>query len=472
MEFETVIGLEIHSELKTLSKAYCSCKAEFGGKANTRCCPVCMGLPGTMPVLNKQVVEYAVRLGLAANCSINEYSRQARKNYFYPDLPKGYQITQSDKPLCYDGFVNLDGKKIRINRIHIEEDAGKLIHEDGRTKVDYNRAGIGLVEIVTEPDLRSSVQAGRFLEKIRQMLLDLGISDCKMQEGSLRCDVNVSVREKGKTEYNERCEMKNINSFSGVVRCIEYEEKRQKAILSSGGFVTNETRRWDDIKGESYLMRTKENQADYRYFPEPDIPVIHVTKDEIERIRRALPELSYERTERYKLDFSLRDEEARIISENKAYTKLFEESVKAGGSPITAAKFITGGISRILSRETDCVKEINFTGYELAGLLKMVDSNTITQTAAQNVLELMFEGIGTPEQIVKENNFTQISDKEAITEVIKSVLSENEKSVKDYKSGKKNAFGYLVGQCMKKSQNRANPEVVKEALNEILEVIR
>ena len=468
MKFETIIGLEIHSELNTKTKAYCSCPVVFGGEANTRCCPVCMGMPGALPVLNKNVVESAVKLGIALNCNINEFSKQARKNYFYPDLPKGYQISQADKPICSNGFIEIDGKNIRINRIHIEEDAGKLIHEGGITKVDYNRAGVPLVEIVTEPDLNSADEAKRLLEKIRLILIYLGISDCKMQEGQLRCDVNVSVRKKGDNILNPRCEMKNINSFSAIIRCIEYEEKRQQEIITSGGVIGEETRKWDDEKGMSILMRTKEEKADYRYFPEPDLPTIHVSKDEYNKIKSEIPCLPDEKMRIYTEQYGIRHECAETIIKTKAYAALLDDAVVHGAPANMTANLIAGSISAILNKNGD-VKHHTFTGDKLAELALMIQNEEVSITAANKILEIMFESGEKPEKIATECGFTILNDVEKLTEIVKECLQENEKSVMDYKNGKKNAFGFIVGQCMKKSKGRANPRLINEILKKEIE---
>lgn len=469
MNYETNIGLEIHVELSTKTKAFCSCRVSFGEDANTNCCPVCMGFPGTLPVLNREVVEYGVKMGLALNCRINEVSKSARKNYFYPDLPKGYQITQGDRPLCEDGFLDVDGHRIRIKRIHLEEDAGKLIHENGKTMVDYNRAGVPLIEIVTEPDLKNSEEVKIFLNKIRNILLYLEISHCKMQEGNLRCDVNVSVREKGQEEYNERCEMKNINSVSGILRCIKYEEDRQRKILDSGGMVNRETRRWDDEKGESYLLRKKEADADYRYFEEPDLPGVCIDESFLSDLKKTLPKLPDEKLHEYIEKYAFSEEDALNIVNHKHFTILLDDAVKSGANPKSVANKILGDISRIINDKNISPEEIPFTGEELAEVTKMVDEEIITSTNGKRVLEIMFEEKKKPGEIVKEKGFTVIKDDLFIKNLVKAVLEENEKSVSDYKKGKKNAFGYLVGQCMKKSENKADPKMVKEALENCLE---
>lgn len=469
MEFETVIGLEVHAELATKTKAFCSCEVTFGKAANTYCCPVCMGLPGAMPVINKRAVEYAHMLGIATNCKINLKSQFARKNYFYPDLPKGYQISQSDFPICENGHIMVNDRKIRINRIHIEEDAGKLVHTKGETKVDFNRAGVPLVEIVTEPDLRSNTEAKEFLEKIREILLYLEISHCRMQEGNLRCDVNVSVRKKGEDKYAERCEMKNINSFSGAVRCIEFEEKRQRDILLNGGVIKRETRRWIDEENRSVLLRNKEDGADYRYFPEPDLPVLVIEKTEHERLKQSMPELPDKKRERYKNDYGFSKYECDEIVRVKTFSHMLDEGVSCGGNAKKLYNWLVSDVARIINDKNMTPEDIPFGGKELAELTELIDKGEISNTAGKDVLEAIFTENKPPLEIVKEKGFTQINDTYEIEKLVKLVLLQNEKSVADYKKGKTNAFGYLVGRCMKMTENKANPKVVTEILNKELE---
>ncbi len=459
--FETDIGLEIHAELNTKTKAFCACKVGFGGKENTRCCPVCMGFPGTLSCLNGEMVKKAVKMGLALNCSINPVIKNARKNYFYPDLPKGYQISQGDLPVCKDGYHILNGRRIRINRIHIEEDAGKLIHEGDKTLIDYNRAGVPLIEIVTEPDLRSAAEAKQFLEEIRDILKHLDISDCKMQEGSLRCDVNVSVRKEGQKEYNERCEIKNVNSFSFVENCIESERERQLGILSKGGKVTKETRRWDDVKNESIVLRTKENDEDYRYFPEPDIPFIKLEEEFINSVKNSMPLLPKEKVENYVKEYNLSQIDAKNIVKKKSFITIFEDAIAFGANPKNVANRLLGDVSAFLNENGE--EEIKLSGKDVAKLLKKLENGEISSTAVREILEIMLKG-----ETVKEENFTQINDENILTEIVNEVISCNEKSVSDYKRGKKNAIGHLVGQCMKKSGGKANPELLKKILEEKL----
>ncbi len=466
MEFETVIGLEIHAELKTETKAFCSCRVSFGEKPNTQCCPVCMGLPGTLPVLNEKVIEYALKAGLGLNCEINEYSKCARKNYFYPDLPKGYQISQGNMPLCKDGFIEMNGRRIRIERLHIEEDAGKLVHFENSTGVDYNRAGVPLVEIVTKPDLISAEEAKAFMEEVRDILVCLDVADCRMQEGGLRCDVNVSVRKRGENGYNPRCEMKNINSFAAVYRAVKYEEERQRKVYEKGGEIRGETRKWDDEKGESFPMRDKESESDYRFFPEPDLPMIYTPKSVVEKIRKDMPTLPKERVKKYIEEYKIPESDAVVIAKNKKFTRLFEEAVSFDVNPKKAANWIMGDISAFLSREGR--DEIPFTGNSLRELIELIDEGRISQTVGKEVLLSMFEENKTPGEIVKEKGFTQLNDRSEIESLVKEVLSANEKSAADYRKGKSNALGFLVGQCMKKSGNKANPKLVREILEELI----
>ena len=465
MKFETVIGLEVHAELSTKTKAFCSCEVCYGKEANTCCCPVCMGLPGALPQLNKQMVEYCIKLGMATNCEIANASNHARKNYFYPDLPKGYQITQGSFPLCKNGFVDIGDKKIRINRIHIEEDAGKLIHQGGVTLIDYNRAGVPLLEIVTEPDIRSCEEARVFLEKIREILIYLDISHCRMQEGNLRCDVNVSVRGKGGDKYNERCEMKNINSFSGVIRCIEYEEKRQRNIIENGGAIRRETRRWIDEEGRSEIMRDKENEADYRYFTEPDLPLIVVNDSDLDRIRNTMAELPDEKRKRYK-NYALTDYECNEIIKNKVFADMLDNAVKYGGNPKRVYNLLVSDIARVINVTG---KIIPFSGKELAEVSNLIENGEISSTGGKVVLETMFSENKSPYEIVKEKGLIQIDNKAHIEQFVKAVLEKNPKSVADYKKGKTNALGFLVGQCMRLSENKANPKIVTEVLKKELD---
>ncbi|GAE87456.1 Asp-tRNA(Asn)/Glu-tRNA(Gln) amidotransferase subunit GatB [Acetivibrio straminisolvens] len=475
MEYEIIIGLEVHVELSTKSKIYCSCTTDFGGEANTHICPICTGMPGVLPVLNKKVVEYAVKAGLAANCSIAEYSKQDRKNYFYPDLPKAYQISQYDLPLCQNGYIDIEveggAKRIGITRIHIEEDAGKLMHDENETDtlIDYNRCGVPLIEIVTEPDMRSAQEARAFVESLRNILQYIDISDCKMQEGSLRVDVNLSVRPKGQKEFGTRTEMKNLNSLRSIVRAIESEAKRQIEVIESGGIIVQETRRWDDQKGISYSMRTKEEAHDYRYFPEPDLMPVVVDEKWKEEIKRSLPELPDARRKRYISGYGLPEYDASILTGSKALADFFENAAVKSNNPKAVSNFILGDVSRILNDKGMEAEDIPFPAEYLARLVKLVDMGTISTTIAKKVLEIMFEQEKDPEAIVKEEGLEVVSDEKALIEVVKKVISNNEKSVEDYRKGKDKAFGFLVGQAMKETKGKANPKLLNKLLKEELE---
>ena len=468
--YEACIGLEVHVELNTSSKAFCSCPVTNGAIPNKFVCPVCMGLPGALPVLNKRVIEYAVMLGLAVNCSINRLSEQARKNYFYPDLPKGYQISQSDRPICTNGYVLLDGKKIRINRIHIEEDAGKLIHSGNETAIDYNRAGVPLLEIVTEPDIRSAEEAKEFLEYIRNVILSLGISECKMQKGHLRCDVNVSVRKKGEEVLNERCEMKNINSFSAAVRCIEHEIKRQLEIVNSGGTIARETRKWDDERQKSLLLRKKESESDYRYFPEPDLPCIEISEEWLDKIKGTLPELFWQKAARFKAEYHLGDYDAENIAKDVKYAELLDTAVRCGADAKLCVNIILGDISRIVNVTRIETGDIPIKGEYLAEVVKMIEKGGVSYTAAGKIIEIMFDTEKPPRMIAEEYKLMQLNDEIELESAAKKVIAENEKSVTDYRRGKKNALGYLVGRCMRETGGNANPTALNRILVKLLEV--
>lgn len=481
MEYEMVVGLEVHAELSTESKIYCSCKNEFGFEVNTRCCPVCTGMPGTLPTLNEKVVEYAVKMGSALGCKINTVCKQDRKNYFYPDLPKAYQISQFDIPLCEHGHVDIlvedeqgnpTEKRIGVTRIHIEEDAGKLLHNESfaGTLVDFNRCGVPLIEIVSEPDMRSSKEAKAYLETIRSILQYLDISDCKMQEGSIRCDVNVSVMPKGSTEFGTRCEMKNVNSFSGAVRAIEYEAKRQIAILEAGGEIRQETRKWDDAKGETTSMRSKEDAQDYRYFPEPDLQTIVLDDAYVEQIRASIPELPNKKIIRFMKEFSLPQADASLIVDSVEKAALFEAAVAEGkASPKTISNWILGDISRYLNESGKALSETQIRPRSLSELVGEVESGRISNAQGKQVFDEWCETGKEPMDIIRERGFAQISDESALEEIVQTVLSANEKSVADYKGGKTNALGFLVGQCMKASKGQGNPAKMKELLLRALE---
>lgn len=473
-DYEVIIGLEVHAELSTKTKIFCSCKTNFGAEPNTQICPVCMALPGALPVLNEKVVEYAVKAGLATNCEISKDSRNDRKNYFYPDLPKSYQISQADKPLCNHGYIEIeddDGnpKKVRILRIHIEEDAGKLNHNEFGTGslVDLNRSGVPLIEIVSEPDIRSVGEADRYLKKLKSILQYIDVSDCKMQEGSLRADVNVSVHKKGEP-FGTRTEMKNMNSFKSITRAIEYERDRQIDELERGNTITQETLRWDDLEGRTFSMRNKEDSEDYRYFPEPDLGVIKLSDEYIENIRKELPEMPESRKERYMNEIGLSEKDSNSITSSKFLSDLFEEAGKISGNYKAVCNWINSDIARILNEKEEDPEQIPFSAKELAELVKLIDKGTISSSIAKKVLDELFENPRDPNKIIEEKGWVQISDESQIKEVVLKVLAENGQSVLDYKAGKDRALGYLVGQAMKQTKGKANPKMLNEMFIEEL----
>ena len=468
-DYEVVIGLEVHAELSTKTKIFCSCPTEFGGEPNTHCCPICMAMPGTLPVLNEKVVEYAVKAGLATNCGISRDSKNDRKNYFYPDLPKSYQISQFDKPLCEKGYVEIEDKdgqkkKIRLTRIHIEEDAGKLNHDEfgGGSLVDLNRAGVPLIEIVSEPDISSSDEAEKYLRKLKSILEYIEVSDCKMQEGSFRADVNVSIRKKGDKKLGTRTEMKNMNSFRSIVRGIEYEIDRQIDVLEAGGKIEQETLRWDDVSGKTFSMRDKEDAQDYRYFPEPDLVAIRLSDEYIEKIKNTLPELPESRKQRYLEKYNLTEREANLITASKYLSNLFEETVGKTNNPKAACNWILSDISRILNEKEMEPNEIPFSADNLAELIKLIEKGTISSAIAKKVLEELFENPKEPSKIIEEKGWIQISDEGAIKEIVLKILEENPQSVQDYKGGKDKAIGFLVGQAMKQTKGKANPQMLNK----------
>ncbi len=473
-DYEMVIGLEVHSELSTKTKIFCSCPTEFGGEPNTHCCPVCMAMPGALPVLNEKVIEYAVKAGLAMNCEIAENSKNDRKNYFYPDLPKSYQISQFDMPLCKKGKVEIQteqGKKtIGITRIHIEEDAGKLNHSEfgGGSLVDLNRAGVPLIEIVSEPDMRSSKEAEEYLKKVKSILEYIEVSDCKMQEGSLRADVNVSVRKKGETKFGTRTEMKNMNSFRSIVRAIEYEANRQIEILEEGGKIEQETLRWDDVSGKTFSMRDKEDAQDYRYFPEPDLVPIHLSKEYIQQIKESLPEMPESRKERYIKDFGLPEYDSNILTSSKYLSILFEGAEKICKNAKAVSNWIMSDITRILNEKELEPENIPFKAEDLGNLVILIDKGTISSKIAKQVLEEMFENPKTPEEIIKEKGLIQISDEGQIKQVVEKILQANPQSIADYKAGRDRALGFLVGQAMKETKGKANPQMLNKMFLEKL----
>ena len=473
-QYETVIGLEVHVELATKTKIFCSCSTEFGGAPNTHTCPVCTGMPGSLPVLNRQVVEYALAVGLAVNCEINQYCRFDRKNYFYPDNPQNYQISQLYLPICHDGFVEIETaagkKKVGIHEIHMEEDAGKLIHDEWEdcSLVDYNRSGVPLIEIVSEPDMRSADEVIAYLEKLRLIIQYLGASDCKLFEGSMRADVNLSVREAGALEFGTRTEMKNLNSFKAIARAIEGERKRQIELLEEGKKVVQETRRWDDNKESSRAMRSKEDAKDYRYFPDPDLPPVTISDAWIQEIKDRQPELKTEKMARYQEEYGLSAYDADIITEAKHMADIFEATVSLCGKPKEAANWLMVEAMRLLKEEAQEPEAIRFSPENLAKLIVLVDNGTINRTVAKEVFEKIFAEDIDPEAYVEENGLKVVNDEGALRAVIREVIAANPQSVTDYHNGKERARGFLVGQTMRAMKGKADPAMVNKVLEELL----
>lgn len=473
-EYEVVIGLEVHAELSTNTKIYCNCSTEFGADPNTHCCPICTGMPGTLPVLNKKVVEYAVKAGLATNCEISRFSKQDRKNYFYPDLPKAYQTSQYDLPLCEHGYLefNVDGykKNVGITRIHIEEDAGKLIHDayTGATLVDMNRCAVPLIEIVSEPDIRTADEAVGYMQTLKSILEYLEVCDCKMQEGSLRCDVNLSVREKGTKEFGTRTETKNLNSFKAIKDSIEFETKRQISELENGGVIYQETRRFDDVKGIGYAMRTKEDANDYRYFPEPDLAPIVLSDGYVEELKSNLPELPHLKKQRYIKQYDLPEYDADILTSSKHTAIFFEKAEKLCKNPKAVSNWIMVDFTKKLNDAGLDIQDSKITPENLAQLIKLIDKGTISSKIAKKVFDEMFETGKEAEKIVEDNGMIQVSDEGAIKEVVERVVKANPKSIEDYRAGKDRALGFLVGQVMKETHGKANPGIVNKLLLDVL----
>lgn len=476
MDYEIVIGLEIHTELKTNSKIFCGCSTKFGSEQNTNVCPVCLGLPGVLPVINEKVVEFAVKAGLALNCEILPFSKFDRKNYYYPDLPKNFQTSQYDLPIAVNGHldieVNGETKRINITRIHMEEDAGKLVHSGATISssdsalVDYNRTGVPLLEIVSEPDIRSAEEARAYLEKIKAILEYLDVSDCKMEEGSLRCDANISLRPHGQTTLGTKAEIKNLNSFRSVQRGIEYEVIRQEEILDDGGRVIQETRTWDENKGITASMRSKEQAHDYRYLPEPDLVPIMVDPAKVAEIRANLPELPDARKRRLMNDYGLSEYDAGIITASKAVADYFDQSVKNNGDAKVVANWLMGEVSKHLNSEGITILDCPVSPKQLTELLALIEKGTISNKIAKTVFEEMWTSRKDAEVIVKEKGLVQISDSSEIVAIVEGVIAANPQSVADYKAGKDKAIGFLVGQIMKQTKGRANPDMVNTLLRE------
>lgn len=473
-EYEVIIGLEVHAELSTNSKIYCNCTTEFGADPNTHCCPICTGMPGTLPVLNEKVVEYAVKAGLATNCEIARFSKQDRKNYFYPDLPKAFQTSQYDLPLCEHGHLDINvstGKKrIGITRIHIEEDAGKLIHDayTGDTLVDMNRCAVPLIEIVSEPDIRSAEEAVAYMQTLKSILEYLEVCDCKMQEGSLRCDVNLSVRPVGQKEFGTRTETKNLNSFKSIQRSIEFETKRQIEELEKGGTIYQETRRFDDAKGIGYAMRTKEDAHDYRYFPEPDLAPIILSDEYIDKIYQTLPEMPHIKKTKYIEEYQLPEYDAEQLTNSKYTAAFFEKAAALCNNPKAVSNWIMTDFTKLLNEAEIEIQDAKITEENLAALIQLIDKGTISSAIAKKVFIQMFETGEDANTIVEKKGLVQISDESAIQEIVKKVVENNPQSVADYKAGKDKAIGFLVGQVMKESRGKANPGIVNKLLQQEL----
>lgn len=474
-QYETVIGLEVHVELATKTKIFCSCSTEFGGAPNTHTCPVCTGMPGSLPVLNKQVVEYALAVGLATNCQIHQNCKFDRKNYFYPDNPQNYQISQLYLPICHDGWVEIETengtKKVGIHEIHMEEDAGKLVHDEweGCSLVDYNRSGVPLIEIVSEPDMRSADEVIAYLEKLRLLIQYLGASDCKLQEGSMRADVNLSVREVGAKEFGTRTEMKNLNSFKAIARAIEGETARQIDLIESGEGVVQETRRWDDTKERSYAMRSKEDAQDYRYFPDPDLVPVIISDEWIEEIRSRQPEFRTEKLERYKEEFDIPQYDAEILTNSKKLADIFEHTTAICKKPKKVSNWLMVETLRLLKDNNQEPEDLKFSPENLAKLIDLVDGGTINNKTAKEVFEVVFKEDVDPETYVEEHGLKSVNDEGALRAVIEEIVAANPQSVADYKGGKQKAMGFLVGQTMRAMKGKADPGSVNKILKEILE---
>ncbi|WIV18675.1 Asp-tRNA(Asn)/Glu-tRNA(Gln) amidotransferase subunit GatB [Paenibacillus polygoni] len=473
-KYETVIGLEVHVELHTKSKIFCGCSTEFGAPPNTHTCPICLGHPGVLPVLNRQAVEYAMKAAMALNCTIADVSKFDRKNYFYPDSPKAYQISQYDQPIGENGWIDIevDGKtkRIGITRLHLEEDAGKLTHVDGgyASLADFNRVGTPLVEIVSEPDISSPEEARAYLEKIRAIMQYCDVSDVKMEEGSLRCDANISLRPFGETKLGTKAELKNMNSFRGVQRGLEYEEIRQAELLDDGEEIVQETRRWDEAAGKTLSMRSKEQAHDYRYFPDPDLVTLHISQEWKDRVRASIPELPDERKARYTSEYGLPTYDADVITSSVHLANLFEDSMKYTSDAKAVSNWIMGDLLGYLNSEGVEITALQLTGQGLGEMVGLIEKGTISNKIAKTVFKEMLESGKLPKQIVEEKGLVQISDEGAILTIVEQVVAANPQSVEDYKAGKQKAIGFLVGQVMKESKGKANPGLANKLLVEVL----
>lgn len=473
-QYETVIGLEVHVELATKTKIFCGCSTSFGGAPNTHTCPVCTGMPGSLPVLNRQVVEYAMAVGIAANCEITRCLKFDRKNYFYPDNPQNYQISQLYLPICRNGYVEIETpegiKQVRIHEIHMEEDAGKLVHDDwsDTSLVDYNRSGVPLIEIVSEPDMRSAQEVIAYLEKLRLLIQYLGASDCKLQEGSMRADVNLSVREAGAEAYGTRTEMKNLNSFRAITRAIEGESARQIELLESGGSIVQETRKWDDGKEMSYAMRSKEDAQDYRYFPDPDLVPVIISEEWIEKVRASQPEFRTEKMERYKKEYGIPDYDIGILTQSKHMADLFEETVAICPLPKKVSNWLMVETMRLLKEKNMDAQDIRYSAGNLAKLIQMVEDKEINGTIAKEVFEVMFEQNTDPKIYVEEHGLKTVTDENALNRAVEDVIAANPQTVEEYRNGKEKVLGFLVGQTMKVMKGQADPALVNRLLKEKL----
>lgn len=474
MNYQTVVGLEVHVELATKTKIFCSCTTEFGGEPNTHVCPVCSGMPGVLPVLNKKVVEYAVRAGLALNCDITRVNKFDRKNYFYPDLPKAYQVSQLYLPICRNGKVEIEAngekKHIGIHEIHMEEDAGKLVHDpwDDCTLVDYNRCGVPLLEIVSEPDFRSADEVIAYLTKLRDILMYLGVSDCKMQEGSMRADVNISVMPVGSSKFGTRTELKNMNSFKAIYRAINFESARQIEILENGGKVTQETRRWDANKDATFAMRSKENAQDYRYFPEPDLLPVEISEEWIQHTYGTMPELPEAKRARYVSEYGLSEYDASVLTSDRDIARVFEAVVDKCGNAKEACNMVTGEMMKLMSETSTLPEELEIDADKIAAIIEMVLANKINRNTAKDVFEVVFKDNVDPVRYVEENGLGMLNDDSLVEKTVDEVIAANAKSVEDYRSGKEKAFGFLVGQTMKALKGKADPQTVNKILKEKL----
>lgn len=471
MRYQPVIGLEIHAELLTDSKVFCTCKNEFGGNENTRVCPRCSGLPGTLPLINKGAVRLAAKAGFATDCTINNYSAFDRKNYFYPDLPKAYQITQFEYPICTDGHITvIGGKDIRINRIHIEEDAGKLVHDDyeGISMADYNRCGVPLIEIVTEPDFRTIEEVQDFVEQIALRLKYAGVCDARMEQGSMRVDVNISIMPADSSEFGTRAEIKNLNSLKAIGRAIEYEIKRQSEILDNGGTVVQETRRYNDNHGDTKALRSKEEAHDYRYFPEPDIPPVLLSDEDIAKIKNSMPEMPQTRFNRYTQEYKLPYDDAKLIISSKEFSDFYDKAVKINPDYKQISNLMLVELNRNLNDSEKTILDVAFSPADLAELVKMSSDGIVSKNAAKEILKIMFTYGGKPQNIAKEHGFIMDNDTSGIEEIINKVLSENPESVESFKNGNQKIFGFLMGQVIRLAGNGANPKLAKDLLTEKL----